>query len=58
MRIEADQVLCRFQLSNLMSGVEVPHGVVRSLLVATINMVVHLERRSGSRFVGEIRTEG
>jgi len=54
----ADHARARLGICALMGGVDVPHGVVRALLEATINVVVHLERRRGVRVVGEIRRCG
>lgn len=50
----ADHARSRLGICALMGGVEVPHGVVEQLVTATIDIVVHLERRLGVRRVQHV----
>jgi pilus assembly protein CpaF len=47
------QALSRFSSCVLESGVEIPYRAIQSYIGDSLNVVVHLERRPGRRFVRE-----
>jgi pilus assembly protein CpaF len=50
----ADQALARFASCVVQSGVELPYQAVRCQIADAINLVLHLARRLGTRFVDEL----
>jgi pilus assembly protein CpaF len=50
----ARQALVRFTSCVLESGVELPWRSIKANIGASVNIVVHLERRPGRRFVSEV----
>jgi pilus assembly protein CpaF len=50
----ARQGLARFASCVLQSGVEIPYRAVKANVGDLVNVVVHLERRPGRRFVSEV----
>ena len=50
----AKQALARFTSCVLQSGVDLPYRSVKTNVADSINVVVHLERRPGRRFVSEV----
>jgi pilus assembly protein CpaF len=50
----AAQALARFTTCVLMSGIELPYRAVRSNIAEALNLLVHVERRHGQRFVTEV----
>jgi pilus assembly protein CpaF len=50
----ARQALARFTSCVLQSGVDLPYRVVKTNVGDSVNVVVHLERRPGRRFVSEV----
>jgi pilus assembly protein CpaF len=50
----ARQALARFTSCVLQSGVDLPYRAVKANVGDTVNVVVHLERRPGRRFVSEV----
>jgi pilus assembly protein CpaF len=50
----ARQVLARFTSCVLQSGVDLPYRAVKTNVGDSVNVVVHLERRPGRRFVSEV----
>ena len=50
----ARQALARFTSCVLQSGVDLPYRVVKTNVADSVNVVVHLERRPGRRFVSEV----
>jgi pilus assembly protein CpaF len=48
------QTLTRFTTCVLMSGVELPHKAVRSNIAEALNLLLHIDRRQGNRFVTEV----
>jgi pilus assembly protein CpaF len=50
----ARQALARFTSCILQSGVEIPYRAVKANVGDSVNVVVHLERRPGRRFVSEV----
>lgn len=50
----ARQALARFASCVLQSGIEIPHRAVKTNIGDSVNVVVHLERRPGRRFVSEV----
>jgi pilus assembly protein CpaF len=50
----ATQALARFTSCVLESGVELPYRAVKTNIGDSLNAVVHLERRPGSRFISEV----
>lgn len=49
----ASQAIARFTTCVLMSGIELPYKALRSNIADAINLVVHIERRQGRRFIRE-----
>jgi pilus assembly protein CpaF len=50
----AKQSLARFTSCVLQSGVDLPYRAIKTNVGDTVNVVVHLERRPGRRFVSEV----
>ena len=50
----AGQALARFTTCVLQSGVEMPYRAIRSNIGEALDLLVHIERRQGRRFVTEI----
>jgi pilus assembly protein CpaF len=50
----AKEAISRFTTCVLMSGVDLPYRAVRSNIAEVVNLLVHIERRNGRRFVTEI----
>ena len=48
------QALSRFTSCVLESGVELPYRAIKSNIGDSLNILVHLDRRSGRRFVSEV----
>jgi pilus assembly protein CpaF len=46
--------LTRFTTCVMMSGVEIPHKAVRSNIADGLDLLVHMERRQGKRYVTEV----
>jgi pilus assembly protein CpaF len=52
----AGQALARFTTCVLQSGVEIPYRAVRSNIAEALDLLVHIERRQGRRFVRQVMT--
>jgi pilus assembly protein CpaF len=50
----ATQALARFTSCVLESGVELPYRAIKTNIADSLNAIVHLERRPGSRFISEV----
>jgi pilus assembly protein CpaF len=50
----AKQGLARFTSCVLQSGVELPYAAIKTNIGDSVNVVIHLERRPGRRFVSEV----
>jgi pilus assembly protein CpaF len=50
----AKQALTRFTSCVLQSGVELPYSAIKANIADSLNVVIHLERRPGRRFVTEV----
>jgi pilus assembly protein CpaF len=50
----ARQGLARFTSCVLQSGVDLPYRAIKTNVGDCVNVVVHLERRPGRRFVSEV----
>src|SRR2546430_16662597 len=50
----AKQALARFMSCVLQSGMDLPYRAVKTNVGDCVNVVVHLERRPGRRFVSEV----
>jgi pilus assembly protein CpaF len=50
----ARQGLARFAACVLQSGVDLPYRAIKTNIADSLNVVVHIERRPGRRFVSEI----
>jgi len=50
----AKQCLARFTSCVLQSGVDLPYRAIKTNVGDSVNVVVHLERRPGRRFVSEV----
>lgn len=50
----AAQALSRLTTCVLQSGIELPYRAIRSQIAEALNLIVHVERRHGRRFVSEI----
>ena len=50
----AHQALSRFTSCVLQSNVELPYRAVKSNIAESVNLLVHVERRPGRRFVSEV----
>jgi pilus assembly protein CpaF len=50
----AKQGLARFTSCVLQSGIEIPYRAIKSNIGDSVNVVVHVERRPGRRFIAEV----
>ena len=50
----AKQGLSRFASCVLQSGVELPYRAIKVNIADSINVVIHIERRPGRRFISEV----
>ncbi|HKW17594.1 MAG TPA: ATPase, T2SS/T4P/T4SS family [Terriglobales bacterium] len=50
----APQALSRFTSCVLQSNVELPYSAIKSNIADSMNLLVHIERRPGRRFVSEV----
>ncbi len=50
----ATETLSRFATVVMMSGIELPHRRVRADIADALDLVVHIERRNGKRYVNEV----
>jgi pilus assembly protein CpaF len=50
----AGQALARFTTCVLQSGVEIPYRAVRSNIAEALDLLVHIERRQGRRYVRQV----
>jgi pilus assembly protein CpaF len=50
----AAQALNRFTSCVLESGIELPYRAIKSNIAETLNILLHLDRRPGRRFVSEV----
>jgi energy-coupling factor transporter ATP-binding protein EcfA2 len=50
----AMQGLARFTSCVLQSGIELPYRAIKTNIADSLNAVVHIERRPGSRFISEV----
>jgi pilus assembly protein CpaF len=50
----AQQAFARFTSCVLQSGVDLPYRAVRANIAESLNIVVHVERRPGRRYVSEV----
>lgn len=50
----AKQALARFTSCVLQSGVDLPYRAIKTNVGDSVNVVVHLERRPGRRFISEV----
>src|SRR6202161_3381591 len=50
----AKQGLARFTSCVLESGVELPYRAIKTSIADSLNLVIHIERRQGSRFISEV----
>jgi pilus assembly protein CpaF len=50
----AKQGLARFTSCVLQSGVELPYAAIKTNIGDSVNVIIHLERRPGRRFVSEV----
>jgi pilus assembly protein CpaF len=50
----AKQGLARFTSCVLQSGVELPYRAIKANIGDSVNVVIHLERRPGRRFISEV----
>jgi pilus assembly protein CpaF len=50
----AKQGLARFTSCVLQSGVELPYAAIKTNIDDSVNVIIHLERRPGRRFVSEV----
>jgi len=48
------ETLTRFATCVMMAGIELPHRTVRANIADALDLVVHIERRDGKRFVNEV----
>lgn len=49
----AEQALSRFTNCVLQSGIELPYAAIRANIAEALSLVIHVERRSGRRFISE-----
>jgi pilus assembly protein CpaF len=52
--IHAKQGLARFTSCVLQSGVELPYRAIKTNIADSLNVVIHIERRPGRRFISEV----
>ena len=50
----ARQGLARFTSCVLQSGVELPYRAIKTNIADSLNVVIHIERRPGRRFLSEV----
>ncbi len=50
----APQAINRFTSCVLQSNVELPYRAIKSNIADSLNLLVHIERRPGRRFVSEV----
>src|SRR6185437_7846644 len=50
----ATQALSRFTSCVLQSNVELPYKAIKSNIADSLNLLIHIERRLGRRFVSEV----
>jgi pilus assembly protein CpaF len=50
----AKQGLARFVSCVLQSGIELPYRAIKTNIGDSLNVVIHVERRPGRRFVSEV----
>jgi len=50
----AESALSRFTSCVLQSGIELPYAAIRASIAEALNLVLHIERRHGRRFVAEV----
>lgn len=50
----AQQAIARLTSCVLQAGVELPYAAIRSNIADAVNMLLHIERRQGRRYVAEI----
>ncbi|MGB7024974.1 MAG: ATPase, T2SS/T4P/T4SS family [Candidatus Acidiferrales bacterium] len=50
----AAQALARFTSCVLQSGIELPYRAIKNNIADSLNVIIHLERRPGRRFVSEV----
>jgi pilus assembly protein CpaF len=50
----AKQALARFASCVLQSGVQLPHAAIKANIGDSLNVVIHVERRPGRRFISEV----
>ena len=50
----ARQGLTRFTSCVLQSGIEIPFRSIKANIAESVNVIIHLERRPGYRFVSEV----
>jgi len=50
----AKQALARFTSCVLQSGVELPYRAIKTNIGDSLNVVIHIERRPGRRFISEV----
>ena len=50
----APETLTRFATCVMMAGIDLPHRTVRANIADALDLVVHVERRQGKRYVNEV----
>jgi len=50
----AQQGLARFTSCVLQSGIDLPYRAVKTNIADSLNVVVHVERRPGRRYISEV----
>jgi pilus assembly protein CpaF len=50
----AKQGLARFTSCVLQSGIDLPYAAIKTNIGDTVNVVIHIERRPGRRFISEV----
>lgn len=50
----AEAALSRFTNCVLQSGIELPYAAIRANIAEVFNLIIHIERRQGQRFVAEV----
>jgi pilus assembly protein CpaF len=50
----AEQGLARFTSCVLQSGVELPYRAIKTNIADSLNVVIHVERRPGRRYISEV----
>jgi pilus assembly protein CpaF len=50
----ADQGLSRFASCVLQSGVDLPYRAIKTNIADSLNVIIHLERRPGRRYISEV----